>query len=97
MLKNQGVDLSGLNPSSNSTFWENIDISNTDVKRRYYGESKLYKNAFTEFPHKLGQFKKIRKTRTKPKIDFTSEINGNKRKYKLMLGSEVHSEITASD
>ena len=96
MLKNQGEDISELNPSSNSTFWKNIDIRNTDVKRRFHGESKLYKNLLTDLPFKLGEFKKIKKTNTKPKIDFISEVNGRKRKFKMKLGSEVHSEITAS-
>jgi hypothetical protein len=91
-----GADLSLLNPPTNSTFWKNIDIANVDVKKRYYGDNHFYKNIFTKLPKKSGKFKKVRKTQSKPKIDFTTKFDGEKRKFKLKLGAEMHSEITAA-
>ena len=95
-LKQDGVDLSLYSPEKHTSFRSDIKIEKTDVKKIYRGGSRMYKKVKLKFPKNEGTFKKIRKTQSKPKLDFTNIHDGKKHTYKLKLGSEMHSEITSA-
>jgi hypothetical protein len=98
-LKNQGFDISKLNPPTNSSYWQAHDISSLDLKKHYQaGLDSLHNGLDIRFPVKVAYYKKVRKTQTKPKIDIFiyHPETGEKVNYKLKVGSEMHSEPTAA-
>lgn len=99
-MKKRGADISKLNPPVDSTFWQVRDIESTDVKKHYEtGQDALHEGLEIIFPEENHAFyKKIRFTQTKPKIDIyiRHPRTGEKLDYKLKIGSEIHSDITAS-
>ncbi len=90
-------DLSKLDPPAATAFWQNRDISKVDVtKSNHEGDDRIHQGYQFEFPNE-GTFTAIRKTQSKPKIDFTSVMsNGKKKKYKLKVGVEIHAEPTVT-
>lgn len=98
-MKKKGIDISQLNPPADSTFWKPHDISNLDVKTHYQtGQDPLHKGLIITFPENKAYYEKIRKTQTKPKIDIYTRDpqSGKKIPYKLKIGTEMHSEVTAA-
>ena len=96
-MKKQGVDISKLNPPSNSTFYTPHHISKIDVKKHYLtGQDPLHKGMEIVFPGNKGYYKKVRKTQTKPKIDIYIPYKGKKLNFKLKVGAEMHSEATGA-
>jgi hypothetical protein len=98
-MKKKGIDISKLNPPADSTFWKPHDIPGIDVKTHYQtGQDPLHKGLIITFPENKAYYEKIRKTQTKPKIDIYTRDpqSGKKIPYKLKIGTEMHSEVTAS-
>ncbi|MCP5107668.1 MAG: hypothetical protein GY950_30045, partial [bacterium] len=96
-FKQQGGDVSKLNPPEDSTFWTRHPVSRIDVRKHYCeGRDALHEGLAIIFPRKKAVFKKIRKTQTKPKIDVCFRHNGKMLSFKLKIGAEVHSEVTCS-
>lgn len=95
-LKRSGKDLSRYNPPVMGTFWDQHQIENIDIKKITANGQRLYRGIPIIFPTTTVKFKKIRKTQSKPKLDVTAIINGKKIKFKLKVGSEMHSEATAT-
>lgn len=95
-MKNEGYDLSLLNPPARTSFWTAQNIPLVDIEKNYQGGARLYQGVKVVFPKKKAKFKKVRKTQSKPKIDITKEFDGKKITFKLKLGSEMHSEITSA-
>ena len=102
-LEASGFDLSLIDPNSKGRFWYKRDIPNTNVYDIINGKTTLlYSGLHIDFPKKKGKFKKLRTTQSKPKIDITYKVEDpitgkkDKRTFKLKVGSEMHSEITAA-
>jgi hypothetical protein len=99
-MKQKGIDISKLDPPVDSTFWTPHDIGKIDIKALYQtGQTPLHKGLNIVFPGDKGgkgYYKKIRRTQTKPKIDIFITHKGKKLSFKLKIGSEMHSEITAA-
>ena len=95
-LQTSDFDISTLEPHAQSSFWTNPgDISKIDIESNYMGQNKLYGDMDIKFPNHFGVFKKVRKTQSKPKIDILADIDGKEVKFKIKIGSEMHSEATA--
>lgn len=94
-LKEAGKDLSLIDPKNQTSFWTKQNIEQVDIEKNYRGDNRLYKDIDIFFPE-TGVFKKVRKTQSKPKVDITTIRNGKKIKFKLKVGSEMHSEITSA-
>ncbi len=95
--KRSGTDLSLYDPTD-SSFWQKQNISSIDVKKAAMGENlKLYKDAKIYFPENLTfTFDHVKQSDTKPKMEvYAKDSKGNKFKYKLKIGAELHSEPTA--
>lgn len=98
-MKKAGVDISKLNPPKDSTFWQPLDIPSVDVAAHYHGgKDPLHKGMEIIFPNGAAFYKKVRRTQTKPKIDvyIRHPETGKKVNFKLKVGAEMHSDITAS-
>lgn len=91
-----GQDLSLLDPAQNNGFWIKRDIQSADLKTVTSQGQKLFNGITIKFPGENVIFKKIRKTQSKPKLDVYGMIDGVKIKFKLKIGSEMHSEATSS-
>lgn len=100
-LDTMNTDLSKIEPNPKSRFWKPTNIENINIKEHFYKNSALVRNIDLDFPHKSALYKKVRKTQTKPKFDITFRSTDaltnkdRKQKYKLKVGAEIHSEITA--
>lgn len=94
-LKAEGLDISKLDPAIETSFWTKRDIRNVSVKEVSQGKIRLYEDIDIGFPNGIAEYKKVRKTQTKPKIDVVAVVNGKKQTFKIKVGAEVHSEITA--
>ncbi len=94
-LKKEGEDLSLLNPSSQNSFWTSLSIESINLDKNFYHFQKIYEGVQIYFPEGEVFYKKIRKTQSKPKIEVTKVINGKKLKFKLKIGSEMHSGPTS--
>ncbi len=97
VYKENGGDLSLLDPTPNTPFWYPIRIENKALERHFArGQDPMYKDVKIWFPTKRAKFKKVKKSQTKPKFHVTAKKNGKKFKYKLKLAEEIQSEVTAS-
>lgn len=94
-LKSSGIDISQINPANETSFWTKREIKNVSVDEVSKGKIRLYEGIEIAFPKGVAEYKKVRKTQTKPKIDVVAVINGKKQTFKIKVGAEVHSEITA--
>lgn len=100
-LVNQNKDLSLLQPGP-SSFWQQPSlISERNLHKAAQGSySSLYnhikyENQFPETP--VVRYEGMRYSDTKPKMDVSfKDREGKKRKIKLKLGGELHSDPTAS-
>jgi hypothetical protein len=99
-MKQGGIDISKLDPPGDSTFWTPHDIGKIDIKAYYQtGQPPLHKGLKIVFPLDKGgkgYYIKIRRTQTKPKIDIFITHKGKRLSFKLKVGSEMHSEVTAA-
>lgn len=97
----RGEDISLLEPNPKSRFWRANEVEGLNIIDHSYTGAPLFKGIDLEFPKSQAMYKEVRKSQTKPKF----EVNFNtvdkrtgknvEQKYKLKLGAEVHSEITA--
>jgi hypothetical protein len=94
-LKIDGFDISELDPAVETSFWTKREIKNLNVDDISKGKLRLYEDIAINFPDGVAEYKKVRKTQTKPKIDVVAVVNGKKQTFKIKVGAEVHSEITA--
>lgn len=94
-LKIDGFDISQLDPAVETSFWTKREIKNLNVDDISQGKLRLYEDIAINFPDGVAEYKKVRKTQTKPKIDVVAVVNGKKQTFKIKVGAEVHSEITA--
>lgn len=96
-FKRRGVDISRLNPPSDSTFWTDHAISRIDIKTHYQtGRDALHKGLEIIFPGEKAYFQKVRKSQANPNIDLFFPHQGQALQFRLKIGSEVHSEITCA-
>ena len=88
------VDLSGLDPPPDSTFWRDPGaVAARDVEHVYFGGGDtLHAGLSLPFPTSRAVLDSIRTTQTKPKLDVEARIDGRKYGYKLKVGAEVNSE-----
>ncbi len=93
----QGYDISKFEPMSGSSFWYHRDIPSTDVTAVYQGaDTPMYEGIDTHLPREMkGFYKKVKKSQTKPKVHFTTVIDGEEHTFKLKFGAELSSEISA--
>ncbi|MCP5057434.1 MAG: hypothetical protein GY937_12015 [bacterium] len=94
-LIRDGGDPSRLEPPSDSPFWRaRPRIASLDVVRVYRADAEgppVYHGLEKPFPERV-VLKKLRTTQTKPKFEVEMEVAGKRRKYKLKVGAEIHSE-----
>lgn len=96
-LKSLGADLSSYGPGKKSSFWQEQDVSKVKVADALNGRTLApYKGLKLYVPKDLVfNFDKMRQSDTKPKMDvFAFDPQGNKVKYKLKFGAELHSDPT---
>lgn len=99
-LKENGFDISKLDPSAKSHFWENRKIEDIDVKDDADLGTSLYDQVSLDFPNEA-VFKSMIQTQTKPKFRLKAKVYNpytgeyEKRNMKLKVASELQSEVTA--
>jgi hypothetical protein len=95
-LIEQGFDISRLDPPLDSDFQQRRGpIAEVEVHRAFYGGGDpLHQGMETSFPEHSASLTRIRTVQTKPKFDIEVEDGDEKRKYKLKVGGEIHSEPT---
>ena len=99
-LKENGFDISKLDPSAKSHFWENRKIEDIDVKDDADLGTSLYDQVSLDFPNEA-VFKSMIQTQTKPKLRLKAKVYNpytgeyEKRNMKLKVASELQSEVTA--
>lgn len=101
-MKEDKQDLSLLNPEPKSTFWKDTNIQEVDIEQNFMGGSELYKNVDIVMPTNFADFESVSKIESKLYINISHTFFSNKtntvqtRGFRLKIGSEMHSEVTAA-
>lgn len=97
-LKASGFDLSKLNPIGDGIYWTDTDIENYRINHTFNMGSQLYKNSKIIFPDDGASFEidKVKRSDSRPKFNVTKYIDGKRKKFKLKILSETHSEPIAA-